>query len=141
MKSESEEGGLERGALAALEGVDSAHVERFLRAVRGEPDDAFSVERVARTSTAVLIGEWDEVSCVNCAVERRDAADAIGVVSIVIVPLVAHGRTLGALALGSLTRDATFGAAELGSRRTWHIERPCRSTPSSRMRQHARPTA
>jgi len=112
LKSDSE-GGLERSALATLEGVDGSQVERFLRALPEEPDDAFSVDRVARTSVAVLIGEWDEVGCVSCAAERRDAAGALGVVSVAIVPLVAHGRSLGSLTLGSLTREATFGPAEL----------------------------
>jgi len=113
LKSGSGEGGFERRQLATLEGVEAERIECLLRAAPGESDEAFSVERVARTGVAVLIGQWDEANCVNCSAERRDAADAIGVVSIVVVPLVAHGRTLGALALGSLTKEATFGPAEL----------------------------
>ena len=113
LRSEPGESSLEQTALATLEAVDGATVQRFLRAAPGEPSEAFSVDEVVRTGVAVLIGQWDESNCVSCASERSDAASELGVVSVAIVPLVAHGRLLGALSLGSLNREATFGPAEL----------------------------
>ena len=113
LRSETAEGSLERTALATLKGVDAARVDRVLRAASGEPPEAFSVEQVARTGVAVLISEWDDRICTSCAAERSEAANELGIVSVIIVPLVAHGRLLGALSLGSLNREATFGPAEL----------------------------
>jgi PAS domain S-box-containing protein len=105
--------GLERVAISTTAGIDRDRIDQFLRALPEETDDAFSVDRVVRTGVAILVDDWSSLTCVNCAQERRAAAAAVGVTSVAIVPLVARGRTLGALTLGSSSAGKRFGPADV----------------------------
>jgi len=107
-----EDGVLERIAIAAPSGIEPDQLERFMRAAN-DPADTFSVELVFKTGVAALVGEWSPQQCGVCAESRVAAGRAAGVKSVIVVPLVAHGRTLGTLTIGSLQPGHAFGPAEL----------------------------
>jgi signal transduction histidine kinase len=108
---QTDEGPLEEVASAARAGADRARLAHVARAQAGESEDAVSIDRVVRTGVAALVSNWREGA--SCAAERKEAARQVGLTSLIIVPLVAHGRTIGALALGSLTDEHLFAAADL----------------------------
>ncbi|MGE3960016.1 MAG: ATP-binding protein [Vicinamibacterales bacterium] len=73
--------------------------EGMLRAQAGEADDLFSVDRVIRTSTGMTVDRFGAPGYAGYAEVRIAMGRALGQPSIACVPLVAHGRTLGALTL------------------------------------------
>ena len=69
---QTEDGAIEPAAVAVAEGIDASSIEPFVRSRGGEPDTAFSVDRVVRTGTSVLVPRWTEQDAHDCA--RRAAA-------------------------------------------------------------------
>jgi PAS domain S-box-containing protein len=107
-----DEGPLQSVALAGIQ-ADEALIDTFLRPRPEEKPEVFSVERVVRTTTPTLIEEWTGDVCRECHPVRLEAADALGVGSVICVPLLAHGRTLGALTLGLRKDRRAFDTTQM----------------------------
>ena len=108
-----EDGTIERTAVAFADGLDPQAIERFVRSRDGEPETAFSVDRVVRTGRPALVPGWTSDDGQGCAAARMSAARELDLQSVLAVPLVAHSRTLGALTVGTRQHGAVFGSSEL----------------------------
>ncbi|HUR33093.1 MAG TPA: PAS domain S-box protein [Vicinamibacterales bacterium] len=108
-----EAGVLEQVALATQDQDRRDSLETFARLPADDQDDAFSIDRVVQTGAAVLIERWPQEADPGLAPRRVAAAARAGVESLIVVPLVAHGRTLGAVTLGSFSAMHSFGVADL----------------------------
>jgi signal transduction histidine kinase/ActR/RegA family two-component response regulator len=101
----------------ALAHADAAKLESFSHHLRDYDvrEDVSGVSRVIRTSQRELISRAFPESLADLA-ERDPAMSAFaeaGAVSYMIAPLVAHGRTLGALSLMSCDPGRTYGPQDL----------------------------
>ena len=99
----TEEGKLERLAVAH---VDPAKIEvaKKIRAVWEDPHEPYSPAYVVRTGTPTILAEITDGMVVALArgdQEQLRLLRSLGLRSYIIVPLVAHGRTLGALTLAT----------------------------------------
>ena len=94
-----EGGNIERLAVAHVDPA-KAELARTVRARYEDPSSPNSVASVVRTSTPALVPRITDEMVVAAArgdQERIDLVRSLGLMSYLCVPLVAHGRTLGAL--------------------------------------------
>ena len=94
-----EGGKIERLAVAHVD-PEKAELARKVRARYEDPNSPNSVAYVVRTSTPALVPVITDEMVVAAAhgdQERIDLVRSLGLMSYLCVPLVAHGRTLGAL--------------------------------------------
>jgi len=107
-----EDGELER---VAIEGQgDRAEFEQVLRAHADDGEEAFSIERVARTGEWVVLARVGAESCASCAPSRAAVLDRLSDVALVCVPLVARTRTLGTLTLAWRTEGRLDTGPDVG---------------------------
>jgi PAS domain S-box-containing protein len=82
------------------------------------PPDAqpsrFPIVRAINTGDAVLVAPWDAEKRKEVALDIGDAEDVTSQMhSFMVLPLAAHGRTLGALTLAAADPERSYGPAEL----------------------------
>ncbi len=104
-----EDGQLELAAAGGGAPDADGGLDELLRAPGDGADDEFSVERVMRTGASVVLARLTPGDGGRSEARRR-AVTLMGDVSLVCVPLVAHGRALGTLTFirkadGRRTRD------------------------------------
>ena len=100
-----EGGNIERLAVAHVDPA-KAELARTVRARYEDPSSPNSVASVVRTSTPALVPRITDEMVVAAArgdQERIDLVRSLGLMSYLCVPLVAHGRTLGALTFSTAT--------------------------------------
>ena len=100
-----DDGRLMRAALAGGDPERGEKLELVLRAGPDEPADLFSLDRVVRTGAPAALTWQTLADCAGCAAERRVAMEALVPLSVVGVPLVAHGRIIGTLAFARRAVD------------------------------------
>jgi PAS domain S-box-containing protein len=104
-----ENGAIERLAVAHVDPTKT-ELARTIRDRYEDPRSPYSIQHVIRTGEPAMISQITDDMIVAAAKgdqERIEMVRSLGLVSYVCVPLVAHGRTLGAL---------TFASAESGRR-------------------------
>jgi PAS domain S-box-containing protein len=110
-----EAGGTRRIAVAH---VDPAHEKLLVPDHRNPPDiplEKSPVMRVVRSGSPILVPEVSEPVLDRIALddEHRHRIRVLGLRSYIVVPLMARGRTLGAITLLSSVSGRRFGAADL----------------------------
>jgi PAS domain S-box-containing protein len=104
---------VETVCVVATAGLEAVEVEAFDREAHGE-DAASGVVHVIRSGAAVLVEDWARhAGREGAGGRRREVVDALGVSSTIVVPLVAHARTLGAFTLGTAISGRTFSSDDL----------------------------
>jgi PAS domain S-box-containing protein len=108
-------GGIERVAVAH---TDAAKVEAVWEAVRRAPVDAGAAEGVAkvvRTGRAELLPELTEPLLASAFTdpEKLKLVRGLGLRSAMLVPMVAHQRTLGAITFASAESGRRYARADL----------------------------
>ena len=103
---------------AAVAHVDPEKVELARELQRRHPPDlegTFGVPNVLRTGMAEIFPEIPAsmLSAVARDAEMRAILDGLGLRSAMVVPLAAHGRTLGALTLIRTSSDQRYGDKDL----------------------------
>ena len=106
-----------------VENVVIAHVDRskielvqeFRRRYPPNPDAPTGALRVIRTGEAELFSEVPQEMLVEAAEDEQhlEMMRALGLTSAIIVPLIARGRTLGAITFISSDRERTYGEEDL----------------------------
>ncbi len=109
---EQGDGRIECVASAARETSHVDTVERFVREPGGAVAGQFSVEAVVTSGQPLLVGEWPADGGA-LDTERREAARQLDVASVIGVPLLARGRVVGALTLGTSRREHRFDEGTL----------------------------
>ena len=110
-----EDGSLDRLAVVHEDPEKVALAYELERRYPPDPEASYGVPQVLRTGRPEFVPEipdslLDEVSV---DVEHRELLRELGLKSYVIVPLVARGRTLGAITLVSAESGRRYGTAEL----------------------------
>ncbi|HZY57515.1 MAG TPA: PAS domain S-box protein, partial [Rubrobacteraceae bacterium] len=110
-----EDGSLERLAVAHQDPEKVALVHELQEHYAPDPDAPRGVGQVLRTGRPELIPEIPDSLLEEAArdVEHRELLRGLGLKSYMIVPLVARGRTLGAISLVSAESGRRYGQAEL----------------------------
>jgi PAS domain S-box-containing protein len=109
-------GRIERLAVVHSDPAKVRWAERLRKRHPPDPDDDLGVPRVLRTGEAQLIAEISADVIDSIHRRRPELADvltALGLRSAMIVPLAAHGRTLGAITFISAESDRRFAESEL----------------------------
>ena len=106
---EREDGGVERVALAHVDGVKAVKARELQRKYPPDPKSSSGIHEVLRTGVPILVSEVTDVMLERRARNPEHLAGLreLGVRSYMSVPLRAHNRTLGVL---------TFVAGESGRR-------------------------
>jgi PAS domain S-box-containing protein len=109
------EGGIERITVAHVDPAKVALAHAIYRRWPPRPDDPAGVPAVIRSGkpelTAVITEAMVREGIADA--ELRDSFLAIGLSSLMIVPLTARGRTLGAITLAAAESGRHFAAADL----------------------------
>ncbi len=110
-----EENGLDRVAVAHQNPEKVALAHELQERYPPDPDELYGVARTLRTGQAELVAEIPEPLLEEAArdAEHREILRKLGLKSYVIVPLVARGRTLGAITLVSAESGRRYGHADL----------------------------
>src|SRR5215212_9333280 len=110
-----EDGSLERLAVAHQDPEKVALVHELQKRYPPDPDAPRGVGQVSRTGRSELVPEIPESLLGEAArdAEHREILRGLGLKSYMIVPLVARGRTLGAISLVSAESGRRYGEAEL----------------------------
>ena len=110
-----EEGSLERLAVAHQDPEKVALARRLQDRCPPDPDASHGVGRALRTGRPELISEISGSLLAEAIhdAEHREIVRNLGLKSYIIVPLVARGRTLGAITLVSAESGRRYGPADL----------------------------
>src|SRR5919107_496957 len=110
-----EDGSLDRLAVAHQDPEKGALVQELQKRYPPDPDAPRGVGQVSRTGRSELVPEIPESLLEEAArdAEHREILQGLGLKSYMIVPLVARGRTLGAISLVSAESGQRYGPAEL----------------------------
>ncbi len=110
------EGTLERVATAHSDPTKVALVREWSTRFPPEPRRPSSIDYVLRTGSPQLVREVTDLSLLQSHASREyiDMLQALGIGSVVVVPLAARGRALGTLTLVRTTAGA-FGERELAT--------------------------
>src|SRR4051795_13605903 len=96
-------------------GLDEPELEDFLmemrRRYRAQADQSQGTQVALQERRSVLVREAEPIT--TLAPEEADLYDRLGIQSYMIVPLVARGRTLGAVTLISRRPDRRYADADL----------------------------
>jgi PAS domain S-box-containing protein len=108
-----EDGALRRVAVGHADPA-KREVARQLIGIRPDEDDGHVLREVLGTGEAVIAPEGIDACGGNSKdPERRRVIQELGCRTALVVPLVARGRTLGAMTLVTVSGDRTYGPAEL----------------------------
>src|ERR687893_503118 len=112
---EEEDGSLDRLAVAHQDPEKVALVHELQKRYPPDPDAPRGVAQVSRTGRSELVPEIPESLLEEAArdAEHRKILRGLGLKSYMIVPLVARGRTLGAISLVSAESGRRYGEADL----------------------------
>src|SRR5918997_1068503 len=112
---EEEDGSLDRLAVAHQDPEKVALVHELQKRYPPDPDAPRGVAQVSRTGRSELVPEIPESLLEEAArdAEHREILRGLGLKSYMIVPLVARGRTLGAISLVSAESGRRYGEADL----------------------------
>ena len=110
-----EEDGIDRVAVVHQDPGKVALAEELQERYPPDPDEPYGVARALRTGRAELITEIPESLLEEAArdAEHREVLRKLALKSCLIVPLVARGRTLGAITLVSAESGRRYGPAEM----------------------------
>jgi PAS domain S-box-containing protein len=110
-----EDGSLDRLAVAHQDPKKVALVQELQERYPPDPDAPRGVGQALRTGRPELVAEITESLLEEAArdAEHREILRDLGLKSYMIVPLVARGRTLGAISLVSAESERRYGDAEL----------------------------
>ncbi|HEX2108586.1 MAG TPA: PAS domain S-box protein, partial [Rubrobacteraceae bacterium] len=110
-----EDGSLDRLAVAHQDPEKVALVHELQKRYPPDPDAPRGVAQVSRTGHSELVPEIPESLLEEAArdAEHREILRGLGLKSYMIVPLVARGRTLGAISLVSEESGRRYGEADL----------------------------
>jgi PAS domain S-box-containing protein len=110
-----EDGSLDRLAVAHQDPEKVALVHELQKRYPPDPDAPRGVAQVSRTGRSELVPEIPESLLEEAArdAKHREILRGLGLKSYMIVPLVARGRTLGAISLISAESGRRYGEAEL----------------------------
>jgi PAS domain S-box-containing protein len=110
-----EDGSLDRLAVAHQDPEKVALVHELQKRYPPDPDAPRGVAQVLRTGKPELVPEIPESLVEEAAhdAEHREILQGLGLKSYMIVPLVARGRTLGAISLVSAESGQRYGPAKL----------------------------
>lgn len=110
-----EDGSLDRLAMAHKDAEKVALARELEKRYPPDPDAPRGVTQVLRTGQSELVSEISESLVEEAAreVEHREILRRLGLKSYMIVPLIARGRTLGAISLVSAESGRRYGPAEL----------------------------
>jgi PAS domain S-box-containing protein len=110
-----EDGSLDRLAVAHQDPEKVALVHELQKRYPPDPDAPRGVAQVSRTGHSELVPEIPESLLEEAArdAEHREILRGLGLKSYMIVPLVARGRTLGAISLVSAESGRRYGEADL----------------------------
>ena len=110
-----EDGSLDRLAVAHQDPEKVALVHELQKRYPPDPDAPRGVAQVSRTGRSELVPEIPESLLEEAArdAEHREILRGLGLKSYMIVPLVARGRTLGAISLVSAESGRRYGEADL----------------------------
>jgi PAS domain S-box-containing protein len=110
-----EDGSLDRLAMAHQDAEKVALARELEKRYPPVPDSPRGVAQVVRTGQSELVSEISESLVEEAArdAEHREILRRLGLKSYVIVPLIARGRTLGAISLVSAESGQRYGPAEL----------------------------
>jgi serine phosphatase RsbU (regulator of sigma subunit) len=111
----NERGHLEQVALAAVEPGDLTLANELRRSYPPPPDSPRGAPNVVRTGASELYSELSEELLAETARDERhlELIRRLQIVSIMIVPMVARGRTVGALTFASSHSGRRFGDDDL----------------------------
>src|ERR687894_209561 len=109
-----EDGSLDRLAVAHQDPEKVALVHELQKRYPPDPDAARGVAQVSRTGHSELVPEIPESLLEEAArdAEHRKILRGLGLKSYMIVPLVARGRTLGAISLVSAASGRRYGESD-----------------------------
>src|SRR5438034_2319816 len=98
-------------------GLDEGELETFLlemrRRYREGADQSQGTQQVLQHNRSVLIRDASALPAIPLSQDEQELYDRLGATSYMIVPLIARGRTLGAVTLISRREDRHFGALDL----------------------------
>ncbi|AWN24238.1 hypothetical protein DKM44_14200 [Deinococcus irradiatisoli] len=103
-------------AVAAAHHQDAARVEvlkRYLKQFPADPHTPYSSAWVLRTGEAVYLPVLPPGTLEALSVEQRRLVGALGLHSLILVPLQVRGKTTGVLGLATSGPERTFGPADL----------------------------
>jgi serine phosphatase RsbU (regulator of sigma subunit) len=108
-----EDGTLRRVAVAHADPA-KRDVARQLVGIRPDEEDGHVLREVLATGEAVIAPDGFDACGGNTKdPDRRRVIEELGCRSALVVPLVARGRTLGAMTLVAVSGDRSYGSAEL----------------------------
>ena len=112
---DEDDGSVRRLAVAHEDPEKIALAYELERRYPPNPEAPYGVPQVLRTGRPELVTEIPESLLDEAAVdaEHREIIRGLGLESYIIAPLVARGRTLGAITLASAESGRRYGAAEL----------------------------
>ena len=112
---EEEDGSLERLAVAHQDPKKVTLVQELQERYPPDPGAPRGVLQVLKTGRSELVSEIPEslVEEVTCDAEHREILRGLGLKSYMVVPLVARGRTLGAISLVAAESGWRYGEADL----------------------------
>src|SRR5215210_496680 len=110
-----EDGLLERVAVVHQDPQKVALAQALQERYPPDPDESYGVAQALRTGRSELVSEIPESLVEEAArdAEHRGILRNLGLKSYVVVPLVARGRTLGAITLVSAESRRRYGSAHL----------------------------
>ncbi|MBV9454579.1 MAG: PAS domain S-box protein [Rubrobacter sp.] len=110
-----EDGSLDRLAMTHQDPEKIALAHELEQRYPPDPDEPHGVSQVLRTGRSELISEIPEATLEEAArdAEHRQILWRLGLKSYMIVPLVARGRTLGAITLVAAESGRRYGQADL----------------------------